>query len=103
MFDENYSAHTALADLHYLRAIGKVPEMESSKAMAKFIERFISAGDSILDVGCSAGHYLFSLFKLLPDLEFSYTGIEAHDLFLEKAEKAWKNRNSVEFRKGSIF
>lgn len=103
MFDENYTSHYALADLHYARAIGKVPEMESSKAMAKLVAESLISGDSISDIGCSAGHYLFSINMLLPNVKFSYTGIEAHDLFLEKAKKAWKNQNSVEFRKGSIF
>ena len=103
MFDDNYSSHFSLADLHYARAIGKVPEMESSKAMAAFIAEYLTPGDSISDIGCSAGHYLFSINKLLPNFEFSYTGVEMHDLFLEKAKKAWKNESSAEFRKGSIF
>ena len=39
MYDENYSSHYSLAELHFNRAIGKAPEMESSKAMAKLISK----------------------------------------------------------------
>ena len=65
MFDENYSSHNSLADLHFDRAVGKAPEMESSKAMANLISKKYSSGDSIADIGCSAGHYLFSIRKEL--------------------------------------
>lgn len=63
MNDDNYSSHYSLAELHFNRAIGKAPEMESSKAMANLILKNYNNGDSIADIGCSAGHYYFQLEK----------------------------------------
>lgn len=103
MFDENYSSHNSLAELHFNRAVGKAPEMESSKAMANLISEKYNNGDSIADIGCSAGHYLFSIRKELASNEINYTGVEFHDLLLSKAQKAWHGDNFAKFRKGSIF
>ena len=103
MYDENYSSHYSLAELHFNRAIGKAPEMESSKAMAKLISKNYNNGDSIADIGCSAGHYLFSIRKELANKEVNYTGVEFHDLLLSKAQEAWNGDNFAKFRKGSIF
>ncbi len=44
-------------DLFFDRATGKLPEMESSKAAAARIAALAKSGDSLLDVGCGAGHY----------------------------------------------
>ena len=103
MMDENYSHHVALADLHFSRAIGKTPEMESSKALAKLLAKSYTSGDSIVDVGCSAGHYLLSIKKALGINDIDYTGIEFHELFIEKARQAWANDKNAKFRQGSIF
>ena len=103
MMDENYSSHTSLADLHYGRAIGEIPEMESSKAMATFIAKEYSPGDSIADIGCSSGHYLRSIKNALANNEIDYTGVEFHELFFNKAMSAWKDDKYANFRQGSIF
>jgi SAM-dependent methyltransferase len=103
MMDENYSSHTSLADLHYARAIGEIPEMESSKAMATFIAKEYSPGDSIADIGCSSGHYLRSIKNALAKDEIDYTGVEFHELLFSRAKSAWKNDKNANFRQGSIF
>src|SRR5689334_220306 len=57
----------------YKRAIGEFPEMESSKALAKTVKGIFHPGESLLDVGCGAGHYLRSLRREIgPDI--LYTG-----------------------------
>ena len=48
-------------DLFFDRATGKLPEMESSKAAAARITALAKSGDSLLDVGCGAGHYYRSI------------------------------------------
>ncbi len=103
MMDENYSQHQVLADLHYSRAIGQIPEMESSKALAKLLSATYKSGESILDVGCSSGHYLLSIKRALGSEEVNYTGVEYHDLFIQKARQAWELDKSATFRQGSIF
>ncbi len=103
MFDENYSDHKSLADLHYKRAIGEVSEMESSKAMARMVQENFSDCETVAEIGCSSGHYLYSLLKLIPEDSFMYTGVELHDLFFEKAKTAWAEQENASFRQGSIF
>jgi cyclopropane fatty-acyl-phospholipid synthase-like methyltransferase len=62
--------------LLYRRAVGELPEMESSKAIAKRVARELIHGDKLLDVGCGAGHYLKSLRNIVPYL-FKYVGVDA--------------------------
>ena len=52
--DENYG------DVLYKRAVGDLPEMESSKNKALLMKKYVSDNTSLLDVGCGAGHYLRS-------------------------------------------
>ena len=83
-------------DLFYKRAIGELPEMESSKALAKLASTFICENDKILDVGCGAGHYLRSLDKHI-DVNFSYVGIDQTEYYIEKAKRR-KDRS-----RGQVF
>jgi ubiquinone/menaquinone biosynthesis C-methylase UbiE len=79
-------------DTFYKRSVGDLPEMESSKSLARKIKPLISENDHILDVGCGGGHYLVSLDKIL-DKKFIYTGIDATGYYIEKANEAFiKNR-----------
>jgi ubiquinone/menaquinone biosynthesis C-methylase UbiE len=89
------------------RAEGKLPEMESSKAVAKHLKSIISKYDVVMDVGCGAGHYLKTLDKTF-ETEFSYIGIDATKKYIEFAIEAYENQNnslrtSTDFRVGDIF
>ena len=86
----------------YNRIKGDLPEMESSKALAKFLKNEIVEGDNILDVGCGAGHYLKSLLAEFK-IEFNYTGVDATKYYIELATKAWSDLNNTNFVTGDIF
>ena len=90
------------AKIYYDRAIGKEPEMEVSKAMAKIIQKKIKLNDKILDVGCASGHFYRSIKKRISK-NFYYTGTDPYAIFLEKAKKAWKKEQNVNFIKGNIY
>jgi len=90
------------ADVLYRRAVGAVPEMESSKAAAALLRDYIKPGDAVLDVGCGGGHYLRSLRRLI-EVPFTYTGVDATRDFLDVARLAWKGTPGVVFRQGDIY
>lgn len=52
-------------NLFLKRATGHLPEMESSKALAKIVAQYIKNNDNISGAGCGVGHYLRSLDKLI--------------------------------------
>lgn len=89
------------------RAEGKLPEMESSKAVAKHLKNLISKHDIVMDVGCGAGHYLKTLDNTFEE-EFSYIGIDATKKYIEFAIEAYENQDNslrinTDFRVGDIF
>ena len=90
------------AEVMYRRATGALPEMECSKAVASLLASELCPGDSVLDVGCGAGHYLRSLRQRV-DTSFSYTGVDLTSLFIDAAHRAWPNSSEVTFRVGDIF
>ena len=90
------------AEVFYKRAVGELPEMESSKAVASLIAQYARPGDSILDVGCGGGHYLRSL-RLHLGVPFTYTGVDATQDFLDVAQRAWEGTSNVRFLKGDIY
>ncbi|NQW22649.1 MAG: class I SAM-dependent methyltransferase [SAR202 cluster bacterium] len=87
--------------LLYSRAIGELPEMESSKAVAARLRSVAKPGDQILDAGCGAGHYLRSLSNNLP-FEFQYTGVDATPRFIELARQAFASFSDADFEIGDI-
>lgn len=96
-------------DLFFKRAIGELPEMESSKALAKVVKQLIHEDDLIVDVGCGGGHYLRSLDKAL-DKNFNYKGVDQTAYYVGNAQKAFSmginqnsKRKSVEFIVGDIY
>ena len=93
---------TGYGDLFYKRAVGQMPEMESSKAVARILKGFTHAGDTILDVGCGAGHYLRSLRREIP-VPFRYVGVDATKNYVEIARQAWRNDHNAEFETANIF
>lgn len=91
------------ADIFKKRAVGDLPEMESSKAAAKKMAASFNDGDSILDVGCGAGHYLVSYDKALQGKKFHYTGVDVTPKYIEIAQEVFGNRQDVDFLVGSIY
>ena len=96
LHDEEYGA------VFYKRAIGELPEMESSKAIAKRLLPFLLEGISLLDVGCGVGHYLRSLKSLIPT-SFRYFGVDITELYITLANKAFSNEPNVKFQVADIF
>lgn len=90
-------------DTLYRRAIGALPEMESSKKVASEIALVYEPGYSVCDVGCGAGHYLRSLDRVLPSPAFPYLGVDATENYLNLGRKAFEGRTNTEFRKSDIF
>ncbi|MDK2978415.1 MAG: hypothetical protein PWP52_1129 [Bacteroidales bacterium] len=86
----------------YKRATGELPEMESSKALAKIIQQKIGSPEKILDVGCGAGHYLKSLRNQLK-AEFIYTGVDATKNYIELAKKAFADDREASFFVSDIY
>ncbi|MCP4613780.1 MAG: class I SAM-dependent methyltransferase [Planctomycetes bacterium] len=91
---------TTAGEVYYKRATGQLAEMESSKALCKIISRFYSSGMKILDVGCGAGHYLYSLRKRV-DPNIAYLGLDYTEKYVELARKAFNNEN--QFVVGDIY
>src|SRR5262249_26062830 len=88
--------------LLYRRAVGELPEMESSKAAAKRVARKMAQGDTLLDVGCGPGHYLKSLRNVIPH-PFKYVGVDASSDYLALARQAFVNDAMTTFEHGDIF
>ena len=99
---EEYTNNYNNAKVYYNRAVGKSPEMEVSKAMAKIIKKYIKKDERVLDVGCATGHFYRSLKREIKE-SFYYTGCDPYKIFLDFAIKAWKNDKKASFKKGNIY
>jgi ubiquinone/menaquinone biosynthesis C-methylase UbiE len=95
-------------DIFFKRATGQLPEMESSKAIAKIISNLVSDNDLIVDVGCGGGHYLRSLDSKIK-VNFRYWGIDPTQYYIEKANEAFrlqlndnKRRTETKFSIGNV-
>lgn len=93
--DEGYG------EVLYKRATGELPEMESSKKIARVLSKYISDGTNVLDVGCGAGHYLRSLRRECGH-DFSYLGVDATKNYIEQAKKAFNGDNRSDFSLADI-
>jgi ubiquinone/menaquinone biosynthesis C-methylase UbiE len=82
--------------------VGDLPEMESSKAAAHLLLEHIKPGNSILDVGCGAGHYLRSLRSIIK-VPFTYTGVDVTPMFIEKANQAWEKDLESTFQVADVY
>ncbi|MCF6154432.1 MAG: class I SAM-dependent methyltransferase [Candidatus Brocadia sp.] len=95
-------------NVFFARAIGNLPEMESSKSAARAISSIAKENYLIMDIGCGAGHYLVSLDNTLK-IPFKYYGIDATPYYIEMAKKALFERNTnplrlhTNFEVGDIF
>ena len=85
-------------DLFCDRAIGKLPEMECSKALCKILKPIYKSGMKVLDVGCGGGHYLKSLKDRL-DNNINYTGVDATEYYIKLANDVF---SSYHFEVGDI-
>jgi ubiquinone/menaquinone biosynthesis C-methylase UbiE len=97
-----WGAESSYGDTLYKRAVGELPEMESSKKMAKEIRPVLRAGEHLLDVGCGAGHYLRSLRREIGQ-DFRYTGTDATAYYIELARSAFAQDSGASFSVGDIF
>ncbi len=97
-----WNQDSAYGEVLYRRAVSDLPEMESSKAAARRMKTLYTPGDTVLDVGCGAGHYLVSLRRELgPELD--YTGADATEQYLELAKKAFAHDTNARFQQADIF
>ena len=89
-------------DMFFARATGELPEMESSKAAARRLAAMLKDGDSLLDVGCGAGHYYRSIRNTV-SRGVRYTGIDATRYYIDRAREAYAADASARFEVGDIF
>lgn len=97
-----WDADKCYGELLYKRATGELPEMESSKKIAKEVMALMKGGERILDVGCGAGHYLRSLRREIGD-GFEYVGADATKQYIEFAEQAFVGDEKATFTVSDIF
>ena len=90
------------ADILYRRARDELPEMESSKAVARRIKAIWASGDTILDVGCGAGHYLVSLRREL-GARLDYCGVDHLQHHIELARKAFEKDPYARFERADLY
>jgi SAM-dependent methyltransferase len=83
------------------RAIGNLPEMESTKQLVKLVSEVYRDGDRVLDVGCNVGHYLKGLRKKFPKLD--YTGVDAYSHYIDQAKKIFSDDDKSHFEVKNIF
>jgi ubiquinone/menaquinone biosynthesis C-methylase UbiE len=86
----------------YQRAVGELPEMESSKIIAQVVNKYIIPDAKVLDVGCGAGHYLKSLRRVCGS-NFSYLGVDATENYIDQAKKAFVDDKGCDFMLSDIF
>jgi SAM-dependent methyltransferase len=83
------------------RAEGALPEMQCAKQITRLVAETHRAGESILDAGCGAGHYLNSLGR---DLEgsFSYHGIDITPQHIEAARAVYRSQGNADFEVADV-
>ena len=85
----------------YQRVRGELPEMECTKQLVDLVKDIYIPGDTILDVGCAAGHYYRSLATIDPNLK--YKGVDATKKYINFANDFYQNNDLVQFYVGDIF
>ena len=83
------------------RVKGILPEMESAKQLAQIVKKIYKKGDKILDFGCAAGHFYYSLKKV--DKDIQYSGFDATKPYINFAKKHFKNNKNTNFDIQNIF
>ncbi|MEQ9490376.1 MAG: class I SAM-dependent methyltransferase [Alphaproteobacteria bacterium] len=86
----------------YKRAVGELPEMESSKAAARQLDGILKPTDRLADIGCAAGHYLRTLRSRF-GADFDYLGVDATPSYLALAQKAFSTDPKAAFTEGNLY
>lgn len=91
-------------DSYIKRVSGELPEKEASKSAAEFLKnkRLYKAGDRLLDIGGSCGHFLRS-FKNRLDPDIDYTCIDASPDFITEGRRLWESHARCEFVHGDCL
>ncbi len=100
---KNWQNDKLYADIFKARSLGKLPEMESSKAAAKKLSVYFRDGYSVLDVGCGAGHYLKSYEKVFKGKKFTYIGLDIAKEYIDIAKEVFAGKENVKFLIGSVY
>lgn len=83
------------------RALGHIPEMESTKQLVKLVSKVYRPGMKILDAGCNVGHYLRGLHQY--NSEMDYTGVDAYEHYIKKAKEIFVDDSHAHFEVRDIF
>ena len=78
-----------------------LPEMECSKQLAKIVKKIYKSNDRILDFGCAAGHYYYSLSKI--DKNIKYWGFDPTKDYINFAKKHFRKNRNTTFDVQSLF
>ena len=99
-YNKFWAACESLCSSFEKRAKGELPEMESSKSVARLVNKLAGGRQlSLLDAGCGTGHYYVSLQRKAPQV--AYTGCDVTASYIEKAQEIWKGK-PVTFRQAEI-
>ncbi len=88
-------------DLMKRRALGEEPEMESAKQLMRLVGDIYRPGMTLLDIGCSTGHFIHSLRQL--DNNLSYCGLDITLPYLSLAQQIWSATTRCKFVCGDVF
>jgi ubiquinone/menaquinone biosynthesis C-methylase UbiE len=86
---ERYSVwehSAALRALYARRARDEEPEMSCAAQAAELLQPLVVPGETVLDVGCGAGHFVHSLRRR--EIDAQYFGIDASRTFIEIGRNA---------------
>lgn len=97
-FYEEYLYHEDYLQLSKRRSLGIEPEMEAAKATINILKKSKIKINSILDVGCQTGHYLYS-FRKSYNQNLYYTGVDGFSNHINAAKKIWKGDKNSQFIK----
>ena len=83
-----------LMERSYLRARGRLPEMESAIQLRSIINH-LDANETVMDVGCAAGNYLRSIRKM--NKYCKYYGIDQTSKYITFAKAYFKSDPNATF------
>lgn len=64
--------------------------------------RLVRVGDSVIDVGCGAGHYYLSLRNTIQQ-PFTCIGVDQTPYYIERASHAFENDTNASFMVGDVY